>query len=53
MNSEIIWQAFVDTGDPAFYLLYKTASGKEKADREREEKKKKDGSAGRSPSASD
>ena len=38
MNSEIIWQAFVDTGDPSFYLLYKTAS-----DKECEEKKKKDG----------
>ena len=37
MNSDIIWQAFVDTGDPSFYLLYKTAS-----DKEREEKTRKD-----------
>ena len=48
MNSELLWQAFVDTGDPSYYLLYKTASGKE-----REEEKKKDGSGSDLPAASD
>ena len=43
MNSELLWQAFVDTGDPSYYLLYKTASGKE-----REEKQKK-GDGGEKP----
>ena len=48
MNSELLWQAFVDTGDPSYYLLYKTAS-----DKEREEEKKKGGNAGDLPAASD
>lgn len=48
MNSELLWQAFVDTGDPSYYLLYKTASGKE-----REEQSKKDGGGGETPAASD
>ena len=48
MNSELLWQAFVDTGDPSYYLLYKTASG-----REREEQSKKDGGGGEMPAASD
>ncbi len=46
MNSELLWQAFVDTGDPSYYLLYKTASGKER-------EKKKDGSGSDLPAASD
>ena len=48
MNSELLWQAFFDTGDPAYYLLYKTASGKE-----REEEKKKNGGGDGLPAASD
>ena len=48
MNSELLWQAFVDTGDPSYYLLYKTASSKE-----REEEKKKSGSGDGLPAASD
>jgi hypothetical protein len=48
MNSELLWQAFVDTGDPSYYLLYKTASGKE-----REEEKKKNGGGDGLPAASD
>ena len=48
MNSELLWQAFVDPGDPSYYLLYKTASGKE-----REEEKKKSGSGDGLPAASD
>ena len=48
MNSELLWQAFVDTGDPSYYLLYKTASGKERA-----EEKKKSGSGDGLPAASD
>ena len=48
MNSELLWQAFVDTGDPSYYLLYKTASGKE-----REQQQKKDGGEGVGPAASD
>ncbi|MBR0040083.1 MAG: hypothetical protein IJP64_01750 [Oscillospiraceae bacterium] len=48
MNSELLWQAFVDTGDPSYYLLYKTASGKE-----REQQQKKDGGADAGPTASD
>ena len=48
MNSELLWQAFVDTGDPSYYLLYKTAS-----DKEREEEKKKGDNAGDLPAASD
>ena len=51
MNSELLWQAFVDTGDPSYYLLYKTASGKER--KEREEKNRKDGGEGAPPAASD
>ena len=47
MNSELLWQAFVDTGDPSYYLLYKTASGKER------EENKNDGSGGDLPAASD
>ena len=46
MNSELLWQAFGDTGDPSYYLLYKTASGKER------EEKKKDGSGSELPAAS-
>ena len=48
MNSDILWQAFVDTGDPAYYVLYKSATGKE-----REEKEKKNGESGQEPAASD
>lgn len=48
MNSELLWQAFVDTGDPSYYLLYKTASGKE-----REEQQKKEKTEGQTPTASD
>ena len=48
MNSELLWQAFGDTGDPSYYLLYKTASGKE-----REEEKKKNGGGDGLPAASD
>ena len=48
MNSDILWQAFVDTGDPSYYVLYKSAS-----DKEREENKKKEGGEGRMPAASD
>lgn len=48
MNSELLWQAFVDTGETAYYLLYKAA-----AEREREEKKKTDGGGQRAPTASD
>ncbi|MBQ3480850.1 MAG: hypothetical protein IJH48_00705 [Oscillospiraceae bacterium] len=48
MNSELLWQAFVDTGDPSYYLLYKTASGKE-----REQEQKKGGSGSELPAASD
>ena len=48
MNSDILWQAFVDTGDPAYYVLYKSATGKEK-----KEKEKKDGGTGQMPAASD
>ena len=47
MNSELLWQAFVDTGDPSYYLLYKTASGTER------EEKEKDGSGDGRPAASD
>ena len=47
MNSELLWQAFVDTGDPSYYLLYKTASGKER------EEKKNGGSGDGLPAASD
>ena len=47
MNSELLWQAFVDTGEASYYLLYKAA-----ADREREEKKKNGGGDGL-PAASD
>ncbi|MBR2582358.1 MAG: hypothetical protein IKD61_03075 [Oscillospiraceae bacterium] len=47
MNSELLWQAFVDTGDPSYYLLYKTASGKER------EEKKNDASGSSLPAASD
>ena len=46
MNSDIIWQAFVDTGDPSFYMLYKTAS-----DKEREEKERKDRGGWQTPTA--
>ncbi len=48
MNSELLWQAFVDTGDPSYYLLYKTASGKE-----REEQDRKNGGGSQLPAASD
>ncbi len=48
MNSDILWQAFVDTGDPSYYILYKTASGKE-----REEQQKKESRDGQMPAASD
>ncbi len=48
MNSELLWQAFVDTGDPSYYLLYKTASGKE-----REQQQKKDGGESAGPAALD
>ena len=48
MNSELLWQAFVDTGDPSYYLLYKTASGKE-----REQQQNKDGGENAFPAASD
>ncbi|MBR3184682.1 MAG: hypothetical protein IKF48_00955 [Oscillospiraceae bacterium] len=48
MNSDILWQAFVDTGDPSYYVLYKSAS-----DKEREEKRKKEGGEGRMPAATD
>ena len=27
MNSDILWQAFVDTGDPSYYVLYKGGEG--------------------------
>ncbi|MBR0207932.1 MAG: hypothetical protein IJQ43_03455 [Oscillospiraceae bacterium] len=47
MNSELLWQAFVDTGDPSYYLLYKTASGKER------EEKRSGGSEHDRPAASD
>ncbi len=50
MNSELLWQAFVDTGEAAYYLLYKTAS-----EREREEKKQKQKQSGgeKAPSVTD
>ena len=48
MNSELLWQAFVDMGETAYYLLYKAA-----ADREREEKKKQSGGEQLAPTASD
>ena len=48
MNSDILWQAFVDTGDPSYYILYKTASGKE-----REQQQNKDRTEGQMPAASD
>ena len=48
MNSELLWQAFVDTGEAAYYLLYKTA-----AEREREEREKKQNGEARQPVATD
>ena len=48
MNSDILWQAFVDTGDPSYYVLYKSASEKE-----REGKRKKGGGEGHKPAATD
>ena len=47
MNSELLWQAFVDTGDPSYYLLYKTASGKER------EQQTKTGDGGETQAVSD
>jgi len=46
LNSDLIWQAFSDTGDPMYYLLYKAAS-------EKEEKHKRDAENGETPRASD
>ena len=30
MNKDPVWQAFARTGDPVYYLLYKTVQSKEK-----------------------
>lgn len=42
MSADAIWQAFAETGDPLYYMLYKSAEkpesgGKEKADGRRRE----------------
>lgn len=29
MKSDAIWQAFAETGDPVYYLLYKSLNGKD------------------------
>ncbi len=29
MNNDAIWRAFARTGDPVYYLLYKTTSGEQ------------------------
>ena len=32
MSADAIWQAFAETGDPLYYLLYKSAKNQEKND---------------------
>lgn len=29
METDAIWQAFAETGDPVYYLLYKSLGGKD------------------------
>lgn len=51
MKTDAIWQAFAETGDPLYYLLYKsTSSSGEKNGRDR--KKGKD-APGQEPRAED
>lgn len=30
MSTDVIWQAFAETGDPVYYLLYKSVADKAK-----------------------
>ncbi len=46
LKDDAIWQAFASTGDPLYYLLYKTAE-------EREKKKKKRAAPGSAPRPAD
>ena len=46
LKDDAIWQAFASTGDPLYYLLYKTAE-------EREKKKKKSAAPGPAPRPAD
>ena len=43
MESDTIWQAFAETGDPLYYMLYKEAERKRSAETD----------SGESPRASD
>ena len=49
MSQDAIWQAFSETGDPMYYLLYKSVREQQRKKNE----KKDDGAQGRMPRAED
>jgi len=38
LSTESIWQAFQETGDPVYYMLYKSALKKEEQERKQQKK---------------
>lgn len=51
MNPETIWQAFSETGDPGYYLLYKAAEQGQSGDKGRDADREGDGARGQEPRA--
>lgn len=50
MERDAIWQAFADTGDPLYYLLYKQSANRRPAEIK---KKKSDNRSGEMPRPED
>ena len=49
MSQDAIWQAFAETGDPMYYLLYRSTKERQRQQKERND----DGAQGRTPRAED
>ncbi len=51
MSQDAIWQAFAETGDPMYYLLYKSV--RQRTENPKKKERKDDGAAGQLPRAED
>ena len=49
MSQDAIWQAFAETGDPMYYLLYRSAKERQRDKKDRTD----DGAQGQPPRAED
>ena len=53
MSRDAIWQAFAETGDPLYYLLYKSMNGQQEKQQQKKKDRKDDGAGGQMPRATD